>query len=322
MSRSNFFAAEQLYEYSLAHRPDHPDIWHARGAIALGEQNFLRANRIWQKAADEYPAIDKSHPGIALQLEKIQAYGYLDEDKKNNEPTLSPFASKTNWTSPVPGAFVADMLDQQTCQQIVNWAESLGDWTHQRHYAVPTHDVPVHTVKPLLDWFQSWMISQVRPVLAQQFGNSGGNSSSSNTATNNTVLPNSFHVHDAFCVRYRAGSTSNYLPVHTDESTHSFVLALNKDYSGGGTYFYDYNQTVRLKPGQVLSFQGDRLQHGGEAVTKGVRYILAVFLYYDSDGRKRLKRADNNAGVGELLKSSKEHGKVFSFRFNFDSKTV
>ena len=72
----------------------------------------------------------------------------------------------------------------------------------------------------------------------------------------------------------------------TDESTHSLVLALNDDYTGGGTYFYDHDTIVRLEQGQVLSFAGGELSHGGEAVTAGRRYILAIFLYHDGDDEK------------------------------------
>ena len=69
----------------------------------------------------------------------------------------------------------------------------------------------------------------------------------------------------------------------TDESTHSLVVALNDDYSGGGTYFYDHDTTVRPEQGWALSFAGGDMLHGGEAVTAGVRYILAAFLYHDDN---------------------------------------
>ena len=36
--------------------------------------------------------------------------------------------------------------------------------------------------------------------------------------------------------------------------------------------------------GQVLSFAGGEVFHGGEAVTAGRRYILAGFLYHDCEG--------------------------------------
>lgn len=69
--------------------------------------------------------------------------------------------------------------------------------------------------------------------------------------------------------------------IDTDESTHSLIIALNDNYEGGGTYFLNDNITIKLKTGQILSFNGNELEHGGEAITKGIRYIIAVFLYHD-----------------------------------------
>lgn len=61
-------------------------------------------------------------------------------------------------------------------------------------------------------------------------------------------------VHDAFVVKYDAGPSSpadeqgdgalppvprqTYLPLHCDQSSHSFTIALNscEDYEGGGTF--------------------------------------------------------------------------------------
>jgi hypothetical protein len=68
----------------------------------------------------------------------------------------------------------------------------------------------------------------------------------------------------------------------TDESTHSFILALNEDFEGGGTYFVKSGKTIRLRTGQILSFRGDIIEHGGETVTCGTRYIIAAFLYQDN----------------------------------------
>lgn len=293
--------ARTLYKHALAMDEDNWDLWHALGAIELSLGKFLEAQRMWKRAAHLFPASCEAHEGIALQMKKMECYKYFRDPVPRNH-----FDIECSWRSIVPQAYVTvGLVDAQICRQILKWAET-GSWTQQRHYAVPTHDVPVHTVPPLLEWFNGFMKTTMRPLLAKQFNSS----------------PN-YYVHDAFCVRYEAGQVSNHLPIHTDESTHSFVLALNQDYSGGGTHFYDHNTTVRLNTGDVLSFRGDKLFHGGEAVARGKRYIIAAFLYHDDDrpktsdvatlcGRKR-----PSSGMAGSFSVSKENKKTSDFSFAF-----
>ena len=91
-------------------------------------------------------------------------------------------------------------------------------------------------------------------------------------------------VHDAFLVRYAAGAQAQ-LPLHTDESQISLTLALNDgdagaDYGGGGTFVAELRRALRPSLGHMLSFEGD-VFHGGEPIVRGVRYIVAAFLYLD-----------------------------------------
>jgi len=313
------------------------DLRHALGAIELSNKNFLAAQRIWKQASIDYPGA--KHGEIAVQLEKIEAYQYFIKSHsiEGNPPEQS---HTVELKSPVPGAFVTRVIDVSTCKQVIDWAEKLGEWTQQRHYAVPTHDVPVHTIPELLKWFQDeFMTNIMQGVLARQFQKKRG----------------CFYVHDAFCVRYTSGSSSNHLPIRklcdillpawsnlaraplilhfcnlvhcltkqdTDESTHSFVLALNDDYDGGGTYFYDHDKTVRPPAGCTLSFCGGETLHGGEAVTRGVRYILAVFLYYDEDSEtvpasQPSKRDATRSGVMNIFRESKLKKSEGTFSFGF-----
>lgn len=73
-------------------------------------------------------------------------------------------------------------------------------------------------------------------------------------------------INDAFVVKYQAEytqeekitsetkATQNYLPLHFDQSSHSFIIALNDatEYSGGGTYFPSLQAIVR--PGIFIAF--------------------------------------------------------------------
>ena len=175
------------------------DICHVLGAIELSDKNFLEAQRIWKQAAADYPRLD--HAGIELQIEKMKAYEYFTRrprQEKQSSGSLAKPSMPMDTESPVPGALVARVIDEATCQRVIDLAEKHGEWTRQRHYAVPTVDVPVHTVPELLEWFQHEFMSRVMlDILARQFGKK----------------KDCFYVHDAFCVRYTAGSPSNHLPI-------------------------------------------------------------------------------------------------------------
>jgi hypothetical protein len=120
-------------------------------------------------------------------------------------------------------------------------------------------------------------------------------------------------IHDAFIVKYASSSTvmdrkdedtemglsgnhrcqgsvigesasQVFLPLHTDQSSHSFIIPLNasSEYTGGGTYFPSLDCILRPGVGQALFFPGGSILHGGQPITAGTRYILAVFVYMSS----------------------------------------
>ena len=102
-------------------------------------------------------------------------------------------------------------------------------------------------------------------------------------------------------VKYLA-EAQRFLPLHTDQSTLSLTIALNDPdstgssedpalpeeatevmpnsvagFEGGGTYFESLARTLSPPAGGVVSFPGD-VSHGGRPITRGTRYIIAVFL--------------------------------------------
>lgn len=297
------------------------DLWHSIAAVKLTQHHFLKAQRHW-KEGSQYQS---HHAGIRLQLEKQMAYHYFREDDQN--PTRKQIYNRM--VLPIYQAigssrqlFVTpNMVSSSTCYQLTEWAEEYANgkddgWTTSRHYAVPTTDIPVHTVPKLLDWFVNWMEFHVAPLLRAQF-----------EPTDN----NRFYVHDAFLVRYQdaAKSSSHFLPLHFDESTHSMVLALNDGFDGGGTYFYKFDKTITPTTGSLITFRGNQLLHGGNVVTRGVRYVLAVFLFLDGNDRKektnetalniklKMSEKQTNAIMSETLVGSKRQKTSDSSGFSF-----
>jgi len=302
------------------------ELWHAMAAINLAKHEFLQAQRHWSHGNEQNPWMGKIHSGIALQLEKQGAYGYLTPllssypscgDIDHDDADKGTTTSNTSKTTPINTftyeilsprrLFIApSLIPNEMCDRLIQWAEEHGNgrnsctsngngdedgWTTMRHYAVPTNDIPVHKIPKVLEWFQHWMTTECQSLLQEQFQISNGHHGRSRRRRR-------FYVHDAFVVRYTASSTSRFLPLHYDESTHSMILALNDDFEGGGTYFFDVDTTLRPSKGSLVTFRGDAMLHGGNVVTKGVRYILAVFLFLDEECNPTHDHDNHKEGEG------------------------
>ena len=303
--QERFRDASDCYRKALELNENLDDIRHALGALQLAQGHFLEAQQMWKKAAAIMRTLGRSpekHEGIHLQLQKQQAYHYLESPE--NSAILVP--GKYKYQSYFNNqCFVTPMLEKATCQKLIQIATSNGKFTTGRHYAVPTNDIPVHEVPKLLDWFYPWMEQELDPLIKAQF-----------RVTDHQHQR--FYVHDAFFVRYIGDKETNHLPPHFDECSHSLLICLNDDFQGGGTYFHSYNTVLSPKVGEVITFKGDSLKHGGDAVTSGTRYILAVFLYLD----KRCSVATsaslpqlNKRHIQNMFQEPKKQKTGFSFGF-------
>ena len=76
------------------------------------------------------------------------------------------------------------------------------------------------------------------------------------------------------------GSKHTGVELHHDKCdlTANIMLSRSSSYAGGGTYFPDANQTVRLEFGEFLIHPGN-LVHGGIDITSGKRYLMILFTH-------------------------------------------
>ena len=86
-----------------------------------------------------------------------------------------------------------------------------------------------------------------------------------------------------FIIRYDKNKTD--LESHKDNSDISFVVLLNNDFKGSGTYFNDLDKTLELNIGEVLIFPG-QLVHSAKPITSGKRYVLSGFININSEIKK------------------------------------
>lgn len=198
----------------------------------------------------------------------------------------------------------ASAASEGECSDVIKEAEAYAGehgWTTTRHPFVPTTDLPVYKIPRILSWFNTFMDKKVIPLLIKQYIPASS-------------LSCRIGIHDAFVVKYEA-SNQRSLPIHTDQSTHSLIIALNDhtEYTGGGTYFKRLDTSYRLNKGEVLSFPGGSMEHAGDPLLHGTRYIIAVFLFLDfTENNKRKFNEIAQAGKIEI------DGEITHFQFNFD----
>ena len=210
------------------------DIYHLIGAALLSMNRWTEAQELWIKGLERFPA----HVQLKNERLKQEVFSQI-----NAEESLSKNGIYTIYETSDCGRIISSdlpIVDSAQCASIIAAAEeyaALGNgWTTSRHYAVPTTDIPVHLVPDVSAWLNRLMGNVIVPSVVQHFSDTD---------------KCSVHIHDAFIVKYQVSEkllSQRYLPLHSDESTHSFVLALNptSEYEGGGTYFVDLGRSIRL----------------------------------------------------------------------------
>jgi predicted 2-oxoglutarate/Fe(II)-dependent dioxygenase YbiX len=156
-------------------------------------------------------------------------------------------------------------------------AAARGGWTTQRHAAVPTTDMPLSALPRTRAAFSAALASHIAPMLEAAFP------AALAAAAREGVVR--LRVHDAFLVRYDVEGGQCALPPHRDQGMVSLTLALSAPglhFDGGGTWFADRGSSVALPLGSALLFPS-RLLHAGQAISRGRRYVIAAFLWFDSE---------------------------------------
>ena len=184
----------------------------------------------------------------------------------------SVLSIRAEWVS----AFAKEgILSRKGCLGIISDAEafaatrkSIGNngWQVDRHPDHATTDLPASAIyndSRLHKYFSKYLL----PIVASRYG----------------IDLSDLYIADLFIVKYSvAENGQSYLKPHRDRSPFSFVVSLNDEYSGGGTFFPQLNELWKPAMGGALIFHGQSL-HGGEKVTSGTRYIATGFVEYKND---------------------------------------
>ena len=324
MQQSRFDDASKLYDCILQTYPHDGDVLHAKAASSLGKASsvdftrqghcngyFLEAQRLWKKAGRDCT----THPDISIQMTKQQVYKTLIFDEEEGGSETGSTLSFTSYLGGKCFLTTEQIISTNECQHVISLAEqyatrNVSGWTTSRHHVVPTTDLPLHVLVDLHSWFyQRWKYT-IRPLLRVQF------------QLKSEKLNRDIFLHDVFVVRYSTDQ-QRYLPPHYDESTHSFIISLNNDFKGGGTYIHRLGKTLSSSAGGMLSFRGGEILHSGDPTVCGVRYILAAFCYVDvieeTDNtlkeEKEPKLQDVFGSKSSEITSQEKQKQSFSFGF-------
>ena len=164
--------------------------------------------------------------------------------------------------------YLLPLLSSEQCDEIIRAAEDAAGgagWTTTRPRQYAPEDLPLARVPIAEAILQPLLQRELFPLVATRF--CGGRDACSPTLS------------DGFIVRYRTDRQPS-LEMHRDGHHVSFNLALSAaqlDYFGGGSRFKRLPEVIRAPKGHAL-VHGAALEHAGEAITHGARYLVVGFL--------------------------------------------
>lgn len=159
------------------------------------------------------------------------------------------------------------LLSKYNCYKIISECEDYANkhgWTKKRHDHYPTYDNLITEdwncyplVKNLCEKYMYKKISDLYNINSEDIV-----------------------INEIFIAKYDM-ENQRKLDAHRDDSQFSFIIALNNDFTGGGTYFTNMKKQIDFDVGDCLVFSGQN-EHKGVEITSGTRYIIAGFLYFKS----------------------------------------
>jgi hypothetical protein len=159
------------------------------------------------------------------------------------------------------------LLLKDKCDKIINEAEDYGSkngWTSNRHDDYPTYDNQITEDWKCHQFIENICKQKIYPALAGMYN----------------IDSKDIGINEFFIAKYDM-KHQRELDAHRDGSEFSFVIVLNDDFSGGGTYFVDTKKHISLEKGDCLVFSGQN-KHKGVKIQSGTRYIIAGFLHFKS----------------------------------------
>eukprot|EP00953_Heterococcus_sp_UTEX-ZZ885_P027538 14761-Heterococcus_DN1.PRE.2 len=315
LEESRHSDALQLYKRALQCEPCCGDALHGVGVAYLASGDWTAAHTAWQTGVQLAP----QHSALAAQACKDAAYELAHSTAAVATASDSATGAYEAYEGQVYMTSVP-VLTAAECTSVIDAVEAQAaaskGWTTSRHYAVPTTDLPVHSIPSLKDWFCTLLRDRLFPLLTKQFCTSRTSTCSCAHSSSSSSSSNvKWCVHDAFVVKY-SHEAQRHLPVHADQSTHSLTIALNGSdcFEGGGTFFVHLDKALKPEAGHVLSFNGNLLHEDSDVQCNDCirKHQLDTANDATADACKKLRTA------AEPLQWQQSDAMSFAFAFDDD----
>lgn len=194
---------------------------------------------------------------ISYKFIKRESFGNLNNDIKKVCNKL--YLEKKNKKIIVIKNFLTEKQCDKIIKEAIDYADMHG-WTCKRHNKYPTTDN-----KFMNTWENyNYVEKKVKDILFKKL--------TKMFKVNKKYLG----INEMFVAKYHMNGQTD-LKYHRDGSEFSFIVSLNNDYDGGGTYFDKNKKLYKLEKGDCLLFSGQN-RHCGKPIKSGERYILTGFL--------------------------------------------
>tara|TARA_Y100000310_G_C20691241_1_gene822376 strand:- start:2055 stop:4079 length:2025 start_codon:yes stop_codon:yes gene_type:complete len=205
----------------------------------------------------EYLKLGEGTKSSNVEIKSIDKY--VDHRIKNKEWDLYVDTVERNGVS--LELYGWPLVTKDFCDELIHKAETYGKWTTERHENYPTHDILLQDFGYQEIW-NSILREYAHPVAKHIWGLIGFNTKD-----------------ECFIAKYDLESDGFQadLAIHHDQSTYTFVVGLNDEYEGGGTWFPRQKVLINRDVGRVTVHPAITHRHGARAVTSGIRYVLISF---------------------------------------------
>lgn len=227
---------------------------------------FYNYDELFYKNEDGKKMSEKFHEEVETLYNKF--YKPILENNKLYKPTSknNKLLKPEKLAEEYKKVYILDnILSKEQCNWLIYESEEYAKkngWTTKRHIKYPTVDNSISKIDPISYFTMNLVYTKIIPYYEKYYN----------------IDSKYLGIQDLFVVKYSTEKGMSELEYHEDGSEFSFVIALNDEFSGGGTRFININKDVNPAVGCCSIFCGKNT-HSGIKITSGTRYIITGFLY-------------------------------------------